>query len=125
MNLVVSGSIYSLMPEMFQNSKESLFGRADNFIKLSAFDLATLKEIMRDYTQYVDDDLVVLYSFTGGPNIWNFFCDNTILEVDEMIDFMFRKKFSFIDEGKNLLIEVFYKKSCSLLFGIEYHFGGG
>ena len=49
MNLIVSGSIYSLMQKIFQNNKEPLFGRADNIIKLSAFDLMTLKEIMRDY----------------------------------------------------------------------------
>ncbi|WP_347394575.1 AAA family ATPase, partial [Parabacteroides leei] len=49
MNLIVSGSIYSLMQKIFQNKKEPLFGRADNIIKLSAFDLITLKEIMRDY----------------------------------------------------------------------------
>lgn len=48
MNLIVSGSVYSLMQKIFQNNKEPLFGRADNIIKLSAFDLATLKEIIFD-----------------------------------------------------------------------------
>jgi uncharacterized protein len=37
------------MQKIFQNSKEPLFGRADNIIKLSAFDITTLKEIMLDY----------------------------------------------------------------------------
>lgn len=45
MNLIVSGSIYSLMQKIFQNSKEPLFGRADNIIKLSAFDLSTLTQL--------------------------------------------------------------------------------
>lgn len=67
MNLIVSGSFYSLMQKIFQHTKESLFGRADNIIKLSAFDLSTLKEIIRDYRpQYSNDDLLALYSFTGG-----------------------------------------------------------
>lgn len=67
MNLIVSGSFYSLMQKIFQHAKEPLFGRADNIIKLSAFDLSTLKEIMRDYRpQYSNDDLLALYSFTGG-----------------------------------------------------------
>ncbi len=70
MNLIVSGSIYSLMRKIFQHSKEPLFGRADNIIKLSAFDLATLKEIMYDYRpEYINDDLLALYSFTGGSVI--------------------------------------------------------
>ena len=36
MNLIVSGSIYSLMQKIFQNKKEPLFGRADNIIKLNS-----------------------------------------------------------------------------------------
>lgn len=32
MNLIVSGSIYSLMLKIFQHSKEPLFGRSDNII---------------------------------------------------------------------------------------------
>lgn len=67
MNLIVSGSVYSLMQKIFQNSKEPLFGRADNIIKLSAFDLTTLKEIIRDYrSQYTDDDLLALYLYRGS-----------------------------------------------------------
>lgn len=111
MNLIVSGSIYSLMQKIFQNSKEPLFGRADNIIKLSAFKLSTLKEIMHDYRpEYTNDDLLALYTFTGGvPKYIELFCDNDSLSVDEMISFMIRENSSFIDEGKNLLIEEFGK----------------
>ena len=111
MNLIVSGSVYSLMQKIFQNKKEPLFGRADNIIKLSAFDLTTLKEIMRDYNpDYVNDDLLALYSFTGGvPKYVELFCDNRMLTVDEMISFMVRENSPFTDEGKNLLIEEFGK----------------
>ena len=67
MNLIVSGSIHSLMQKIFQNSKEPLFGRADNIIKLSAFSLTTLKEIIYDHRpDYSNDDLLALYAFTGG-----------------------------------------------------------
>ena len=111
MNLIVSGSIYSLMQKIFQNKKEPLFGRADNIIKLSAFDLSTLKEIMHDYKpKYTNDDLLALYSFTGGvPKYVELFCDNNMLTVDEMISFMVRENSPFTDEGKNLLIEEFGK----------------
>ena len=34
MNLIVSGSIYSLMNKIFRNYKEPLFGRADHVLKL-------------------------------------------------------------------------------------------
>lgn len=126
MNLVVSGSIYSLMQKIFQNSKEPLFGRADNIIKLSAFDLATLKEIMNDHrSDYTNDDLLALYSFTGGvPKYIELFCDNGMLSVDDMIEFMVRDNSSFTDEGKNLLIEEF-GKNYATYFSILSAISGG
>ena len=67
MTLIVSGSIYSLMQRIFQDNKEPLFGRADNIIKLSAFNLSVLKEIMCEYAPtHSNDDLLALYTFTGG-----------------------------------------------------------
>ncbi len=126
MNLVVSGSIYSLMQKIFQDSKEPLFGRADNIIKLSAFDLTTLKEIMTDHRpSYTNDDLLALYSFTGGvPKYVELFCDNGMLSVDEMIEFMIRENSSFTDEGKNLLIEEF-GKNYATYFSILSAISGG
>jgi len=126
MNLIASGSVYSLMQKIFQNKKEPLFGRADNIIKLSAFDLTTLKEIMREYNpDYTNDDLLALYSFTGGvPKYVELFCDNKILSVEEMISFMVRENSSFTDEGKNLLIEEF-GKNYATYFSILSAISGG
>lgn len=126
MNLIVSGSIYSLMQKIFQSKKEPLFDRADNIIKLSAFDLSTLKDIMRDYRSgYTNDDLLALYSFTGGvPKYVELFCDNQMLSVDEMISFMVRENSPFTDEGKNLLIEEF-GKNYATYFSILSAISGG
>ena len=126
MNLIVSGSIYSLMQKIFQNKKEPLFGRADNIIKLSAFDLAALKEIMHDYKpKYTNDDLLALYSFTGGvPKYVELFCDNNMLTVDEMIAFMVGENSPFTEEGKHLLIEEF-GKNYATYFSILSAISGG
>lgn len=126
MNLIVSGSIYSLMQKIFQHSKEPLFGRADNIIKLSAFDLSTLKEIMHDYhPHFTNDDLLALYSFTGGiPKYVELFCDNGTLTVDGMISFMIRDNSPFTDEGKNLLIEEF-GKNYAIYFSVLSAISGG
>jgi AAA+ ATPase superfamily predicted ATPase len=126
MNLIVSGSVYSLMQKIFQDKKEPLFGRADNIIKLSAFDLATLKEIMRDYRpKYTNDDLLALYAFTGGvPKYVELFCDNRMLSVGEMIGFMVRENSSFTDEGKHLLVEEF-GKNYATYFSILSAISGG
>jgi len=112
--------------ENFQHNKEPLFGRADNIIKLTAFDLTTLKEIMHDYyPAYTNDDLLALYSFTGGvPKYVELFCDNSTLSIDEMISFMVRDNSPFTDEGKNLLIEEF-GKNYATYFSILSAISGG
>ena len=126
MNLIVSGSIYSLMQKIFQQAKEPLFGRADNIIKLQAFDLITLKEIMHDhYPKYINDDLLALYTFTGGiPKYVELFCDSGALSIEEMITFMVRDNSPFTDEGKNLLIEEF-GKNYATYFSILSAISGG
>ena len=126
MNLIVSGSVYSLMQKIFQDKKEPLFGRADNIIKLSAFDLSTLKEIINDHhSTYKNDDLLALYTFTGGvPKYVELFCDNNKLTVNEMISFMVRENSPFTDEGKNLLIEEF-GKNYATYFSILSTISGG
>jgi len=126
MHLIVSGSVYSLMQRIFQHSKEPLFGRADNIIKLTAFDLTTLKEIMKDFhPEYANDDLLALFSFTGGvPKYVELFCENVSLKVDDMINFMVRQNSVFTDEGKNLLIEEF-GKNFGTYFSILSAISGG
>lgn len=46
-NLILCGSVYSMMTKIFENSKESLFGRATQRIHLKAFDTTTIKEHIR------------------------------------------------------------------------------
>lgn len=126
LNLIVSGSVYSLMQKIFQDKKEPLFGRADNIIKLSAFDLPTLKSILSDHhPRYTNDDLLALYSFTGGvPKYVELLCDNGAVDVTGMISFMVRDNSPFTDEGKNLLIEEF-GKNYATYFSILSAISGG
>ncbi|MEX0980867.1 MAG: ATP-binding protein [Bacteroidales bacterium] len=126
MNLVISGSVYSLMNKIFQNSKEPLFGRADNIIKLFAFNIITLKEIMQDYfPSYTNDDLLAFYTFTGGiPKYIELLCDSGSLDVNGMIEFMVRENSSFTEEGKNLLIEEL-GKNYATYFSILSAISGG
>ena len=111
-NLIVSGSVYSLMVRLFQDKKEPLFGRADRTLKLTAFTTSVLKEIMRDnHHGYTNDDLLALFAFTGGvPKYVELLVDNNALTVDRMIDFICHPDSPFKEEGKNLLIEEFGKK---------------
>jgi len=125
-NLLLSGSVYSLMQKIFQNSKEPLFGRADNIIKLSPFDTNTIKTIISDYNiDYQNDDLLALYCFTGGiPKYLEIICDGCELKLERMIEFIVRENSPFIDEGKNLLIEEF-GKNYGTYFSILSAVSGG
>jgi AAA+ ATPase superfamily predicted ATPase len=56
-----------------------------SLIMKSVEDLTTLKEIMHEYNPcYTNDDLLALYSFTGGvPKYVELFCDNIPLTIDK------------------------------------------
>lgn len=111
LNLIVSGSVLSLMHKIFQNNKEPLFGRAQHFIRLKAFDTQTLKTILKDYhPAYKPDDLLALYCFTGGVAKYvQLLMDNKAFTRDKMIKHVTSENSIFIQEGKNMLIEEFGK----------------
>jgi len=112
LNLIVSGSVISLMYKIFENYKEPLFGRANHFLKLQAFKTNILKEILSDYNpNYTPDDLLALYSFTGGVAKYvQLFMDNGWTSKEKMIEGMIDENSIFISEGKNLLIDEFGKE---------------
>lgn len=112
LNLVVSGSVISLMYKIFENNKEPLFGRANHFIRLKPFGTETLKEIINDYNiDFQSDDLLALYSFTGGVAKYvQLFMDNGWTTKTAMIEGMIDENSIFISEGKNLLVEEFGKE---------------
>jgi len=110
-NLIVSGSVYSLMHEIFQGKKEPLFGRADNIMYIRPFGIATLKQIMKDYSpKYTKEDLLSFFAITGGvPKYVELFCDNNALTLKKMVEYAVRENSPFTEEGRNLLIEEFGK----------------
>jgi AAA+ ATPase superfamily predicted ATPase len=112
MNLVLSGSIYSLMKRIFEDRKEPLFGRANNKMELKAFSVVTLKEILEDYyPTYIPNDLLSFYILTGGVAKYvEIFVDAKAFTLDAQLDLIFDDYSLFLDEGKNLLIEEFGKE---------------
>ena len=66
-NLLLSGSVYSMMHRIFEDNKEPLFSRASNIMHIHAFRTDVLKDILRDHNaRYTNEDLLALYTFTGG-----------------------------------------------------------
>jgi len=111
-NFIVSGSVYSLMTKIFQHYHQPLFGRADVMLKLEPFSLLVLKQIMTDYLPaYTNDDLLALYTVTGGiPKYVELLTDAKAFSVEQIIHVVCDPDLPFKDEGKHLLIDEFGKQ---------------
>ena len=110
-NLIFCGSIYSLMKKIFENSKEPLFGRATNRIHLKPFSIETIKEILKDNSpRFTNDDLLSFYLITGGVAKYvEILVSRNAFTLSQILDEIFREDSLFLDEGRNVLIEVFGK----------------
>ena len=111
-NLIVSGSVYSLMHRIFMNYREPLYGRASSIMRLKPFPASVLKRILADhYPDYDNDDLLALYAFTGGvPKYVELLMDGGTFTVETMIGQMVRENSVFLEEGNIMLIQEFGKK---------------
>ena len=111
-NFIASGSVYTLMHRIFMEYKEPLYGRADSIIKLQPFSISVLKEILADYApDYANDDLLALYTFTGGvPKYLEMLLDRGCYTTEAMVDYITSENSIFLEEGNILLIQEFGKK---------------
>jgi len=110
-NLIICGSIYSMMTKIFDDRKEPLYGRATSRIRLQEFPLATLKEIMSDnHPDYTPDDLLAMYMVTGGVAKY---VEQLVMQKsftkEEIIHSVLSFGSYFIDEGRELLSDEFGK----------------
>lgn len=110
-NLVVCGSIYSLMQKIFKDEKEPLYSRNTGELKVKPFRPSVLKKIMSDAkSDYSKEDLLALFTFTGGVAKYvNQLVDAGALDKDSIIRHIISANSTFLNEGKNNLIEEFGK----------------
>jgi len=108
-NLVLCGSVYSLMRKIFQSYKEPLFGRATGQLNLKPFDIQTLKNILHDYyPNYTKEDLLAFYLFTGGVAKYvEYLAEAKAFTKKRILDKFFSGNSMFIAEGRNVLIDEF------------------
>ncbi|MFD1771397.1 ATP-binding protein [Sphingobacterium suaedae] len=108
-NLIVCGSVYSLMTRIFEHNKEPLFGRLTSKLILQSFKVDTVKEILTDYNpNYKNEDLLCLYAVTGGVAKYiELLMDAKAKNKDEFLEFICRMDSPFLTEGKELLISEF------------------
>ena len=110
-NLIFCGSIFSMMNQIFENSKEPLFSRATSKISVKPFHVGTLKEILADnFPAFTPVDVLAFYTFTGGVAKYvENFVQNQAFTLDDILNSVFSENSFFLEEGKNVLIEEFGK----------------
>ncbi len=110
-NLIVAGSVNTLMNKIFKDKKEPLFGRQTNTIHVRPFSPSVLKEIMSEYcSDYKKSDLLALYTLTGGVAKYvELFIDRKKFTDRKMLDMFFERDSYFLSEGKNMLVDEFGK----------------
>ncbi|MDR1884078.1 MAG: ATP-binding protein [Prevotella sp.] len=111
MNLLVCGSVHSLMHRIFEDYKAPLFGRATHFLQLKPFKVSVLKAILAENNpNFTPEDILALYAFSGGVAKYvQLFVDNKALTLKKMLDLMLREDSFFVADGKSMLIEEFGK----------------
>lgn len=110
-NLIICGSLYSMMTKIFEDRKEPLYGRATSRIRLREFPLRTLREIMQDNNSgYTPDDLLAMYMITGGVAKYvEQLVQANAFTKEKILDTVLSFGSYFIEEGKELLSDEFGK----------------
>ena len=110
-NLIVCGSIFSMMTKIFKDKKEPLYNRQTRFMSIKPFTPAVLKEIMAEYNpNYTAEDLLALYSFTGGVAKYvQLLVDAGATTQTKMLNHIIKADSVFLGEGNAILIEEFGK----------------
>lgn len=120
-NLIVGGSVHSMMVRIFEDSREPLFGRATRKLEVRPFRVSDMKTILSDNCpQWTNRDLLTLYMLTGGvPSYVGVLMDAGACRSESMLDFALSNGSVFLREGRDLMSEEFGKDNqtyMSMLF---------
>jgi AAA+ ATPase superfamily predicted ATPase len=112
--LIFLGSSFSLMEKIFKNSREPLFGRASEIIRLSYLPLKVQSEILKDNGFNSGKDLLHQFSiFDGVPKYMEEFVDLGKKSFKESIRELMTNRDFIWEEGGNLIKEEFGKEYSS------------
>jgi len=109
MNLIVCGSVYSMMTEIFENEKEPLFGRATSKMNIAPFRPSVVKTILKEHNpDFVPDDLLFLYMVSGGvPKYIELLMDAGAVTLRDMLNSVCSMDSQFTTDGKDRLVSEF------------------
>lgn len=105
LNLIVSGSIQSMMKHIFEDESEPLYGRPTSKFTLKPFTISVLKQILKDHNpKYKNEDLLCLYMITGGVAKYvELLMDSKCYTKEKMLNHVCRQDSYFLTEGRDLL----------------------
>ena len=105
-NLIVCGSVYSLMTKIFKDDKQPLFGRTTHSIHLKPFTPTVVKEILRDFNpKYKAEDLLCLYMLSGGVAKYIFLLMYAgATSKEKMLKSVCNMASPFLTDGRDILI---------------------
>ena len=111
LNLIVCGSINSIMNKIFMNRKQPLFGRQTSFMRIEPFSIPVLKKILAFHKEnYKAEDLLALWTFTGGiAKYVALLMDAGATTLEKMVKVIVEEDSFFINEGRFLLSDEFGK----------------
>ncbi len=112
MNLIVCGSVNTLMNKLFFEDGQPLYGRSTSHMKLKPFSLPVRTSILREYNPVAtSEDVLALWTFTGGGARYvEELMDRGDVTKERMIDGIMREHSYFFDEGKGVLVQEFGKE---------------
>ncbi len=113
-NLIVSGSVHTMMTRIFEDEKEPLFGRLTSKIVLKPLPIRVMEEVMRDHNPgYSAQDMLTFYMLTGGvPLYMKVLMDSGAYTSETMLSKVASIGSVFLVDGKDVLVSE---------FGKEYH----
>lgn len=112
LNLIVCGSIYSLMKELFADRKAMMYGRMTKQIVLKPFNIATQKEILQTYhPNYQKEDLLCFYILTRRVTKYiELLMDEGATDKAKMFACFVDPFMPFLSEGSDLMNLEFRKE---------------
>lgn len=122
-NLVVCGSVSTLLLKIFRDYKEPLYGRQTSMMTVRPFRTDVLRTILRDHApNATNEDLLALWAFTGGVAKYvALLMDANATNKMRMLREIIRENSFFLDEGRAVLVDEFgkdYGTYFSILSGI-------
>ncbi len=111
-NLVVMGSVNTLMNRIFKEKKQPLYGHETDQLTVRPFDISVLKEILAfHHPKYGPDDLLALWMVTGGVAKYvALLMDRRACTREKIIETVVEEDSFFLNEGWAVLVEEFGKE---------------